>query len=157
MADEPALACDEMLGRLATWLRLLGYDVAYLRRSEAGAVERAHVDGRVLVTRASQLAEQYPPSILIGANDVRGQLAEVLAALGQPPRRERFFTRCARCNLLLEPVARDAVGDQVPALALRSFADFTRCPGCRRIYWPGGHLERFLRAVDDVLGDVSRR
>ncbi|HVV86717.1 MAG TPA: Mut7-C RNAse domain-containing protein [Kofleriaceae bacterium] len=150
--DEPGLACDEMLGHLATWLRLLGFDAPYLRRSRDPAeLDRAHVDGYVLVTRARQLAERYQPSILVHADDPPGQLAEVLRALGHAPRPARFFTRCARCNVALEPVGREAVRDRVPAAALAAFDDFTRCPRCRRSYWPGGHVDRFLRAVEPVL------
>jgi hypothetical protein len=142
MNDEPLrLLADGMLGRLAKWLRLLGYDTAY----DSGATDlelarRARAEGRVLLTRDRELAARRGlHTVLIQSQMLEEQVQEVQDDLGPPP--HPALSRCAVCNGALEPVSHAEVADRVPPYVLRTQSEFYRCPGCERIYWPGSHLE----------------
>ncbi len=83
------------------------------------------------------------------------QLREVLAAFGLVVRREALLSRCTTCNVGVEPIAERELPPSVPAVVARQYAQFFRCPRCRRIYWPGSHVERILAAIGDLLGSAS--
>ena len=130
MVDESLrLLADGMLGKLARWLRLSGYDTAY--DNAAGDHElarRARAEGRVLLTRDRALAARRGLNALwIRSEVVEEQVREVQNALGPPP--EPPFSRCAVCNTRLESVSREQIAGQVPPYVLRTQTGFRRCPG----------------------------
>jgi uncharacterized protein len=153
----PMFLADAALGRLATWLRLLGYDTVYVHRaSPSELVRRAVADGRVLLTRNRHLARRrgMPPHVLVTSDDFRAQLRQVLDACA----REApvcFLARCARCNALLERIDRAAAHAYVPDYVSETQTSFARCPQCARIYWPATHVER-MRGELRHIGVRSR-
>lgn len=144
---------DQMLGPLTRWLRLLGFDAIYFRDVADSVLLRvARKQGRMVLTRDRELAAQQSAPVLLLANeDLDAQLREVVERLDLEISRSRMFTRCAICNVVLEPVDKQAVRDDVPAEALRVFDEFTRCPQCKRIYWKGGHYERILHSLEGLI------
>jgi len=44
------------------------------------------------------------------------------------------------CNSPLQPVAKEEINHRLQPLTRKYYKFFSRCPGCRRIYWPGSHL-----------------
>lgn len=139
------LLADCMLGRLAKWLRLLGYDTAY--ENEAGdphLARRARAEGRVLLTRDHELAKRRGlRTLLIRSEALEEQVREVQDALGPPP--DPAPSRCSVCNGVLEAVAPDEIAGRVPPYVLRTQTEFHLCSGCGKVYWPGTHL-RAMRA-----------
>jgi len=140
----PMFAADAALGRLARWLRLLGYDTTYERGlGDAQLIRSAAAEGRILLTRNTRLIRRrdVPPYVLIHDDAFRAQLRQVIdtCALHQPP---ALLARCSRCNRMLEPVEPAEAGAQVPAYVRATQTAFARCPGCARLYWPATHVER---------------
>lgn len=147
------LLCDEMLGRLARWLRLLGLDVAYLKGVHDDVLaEAAKREGRVLVTRDEALAARVPGSILVRSLDAGAQLREVLARLG-PVDPALRMSRCSLCNSPLAALPREAAEGKVPDAVWASQREYWRCPTCDRIYWRGTHAE----AIEAVLRELAER
>jgi len=143
MSDQPIqLLADGMLGRLAKWLRLLGYDTAYDNSAtDPELARRARAEGRVLLTRDRGLAARRGlRTLLIHSEILEEQIQEVQDALGPPP--HPYLSRCAVCNAVLEPISPAEVADRVPPYVLRTQTEFRRCPDCGRIYWPGSHFEK---------------
>ena len=141
MNNEPLrLLADGMLGRLAKWLRLLGYDTAYDNTAtDPELARRARAEGRVLLTRNHQLsARRGLRTLLIQSEVLEEQVREVRDGLGPPPLPP--LSRCAVCNGVLEPISPAGVADRVPPYVLKTRTKFRRCPGCGRVYWPGSHL-----------------
>jgi uncharacterized protein with PIN domain len=142
MDGEPLrLLADGMLGKLAKWLRLLGYDTAYDNAAtDPELARRARAEGRVLLTRDHELATRRGlRTLLIQSEILEEQVREVQGTLGPPP--APALSRCAVCNAALEPVSPDEITDRLPLYVLRTQHEFRRCPGCGRIYWPGSHVE----------------
>lgn len=151
---EPRFLADSMLGRLATWLRLLGCDVEDSRRIPDGElVRRAAEGGRVLLTRDTRLVTH--PDLRGRVLFVRGdrypeQLRQVVRRFGIDPR-AKLLTRCVRCNEPLLPVEKEAVRDRVPPYVFRTQETFRRCPACGRIFWRATHAERMERHLAEIL------
>ena len=144
--NEPLrLLADGMLGRLARWLRLLGYDTAY--ENDADDLElarRARAEGRILLTRDRSLAARRGlQTLLIESERVQEQVRQVVEMLGPPL--NPALSRCSLCNIPLEPATSQQVADRVPPYVLQTQKRFGVCPTCGRVYWAGTHLQHMKR------------
>ena len=143
------LLADCMLGRLAKWLRLLGYDTAYDNdATDHDLARRARAEGRVLLTRDRELAARRGlETLLIQSERLPEQVEEVQQALGPPL--DLSLSRCSVCNGILEAVSGNDVVDRVPPYVLRTHSDFRRCTDCGRVYWSGSHVEEMSEELED--------
>jgi hypothetical protein len=134
------LVADAMLGRLAKWLRVVGFDTLYWRGDDAGLLRLARAESRLLLTRDTRLPSQLPlgHSLFIQSDRYDEQLRQVIDRLGWPP---RIGHRCLRCNRLLETADKAELCGRVPEFVWHRHEHFARCPGCRRIYWEGTHYQ----------------
>jgi uncharacterized protein with PIN domain len=149
MDDESVrLLADGMLGKLAKWLRLLGYDTAYDNvASDAELARRARAEGRVLLTRDRELSRRHGlRTLLIESEVLEEQVREVQEHLSPPP--QPPLSRCAVCNSVLDTVSPAQIADCVPPYVLRTHSEFRRCPGCGRVYWAGSHLDKMSDQMD---------
>jgi uncharacterized protein with PIN domain len=144
---------DGHLGRLAAYLRMLGFDCLYNRHlDDQELAELVAREKRVLLTRDRRLLMRkiiqygYCPRSL----DPQGQLTEVVRRFDLAARITPF-RRCIRCNHLLEPVSKEAILERLEPLTRKYFDDFRICPACLQIYWKGSHLERMQKMIDQVV------
>ena len=145
---------DIMLGSLARWLRILGYDTAYDNQIEDDdLIERCRRERRVGLTRDRRLAQRsrLPDCLLIEREELFEQIREVLEAIGHPMDLDRLLSRCLECNSLLQSVDKDGIRLQVPAYVFKTQAHFKRCPGCQRIYWGGTHRRNIYQRLKTRL------
>jgi uncharacterized protein with PIN domain len=145
----PRFFADAMLGRLARWLRILGYDTRYEADVEDAALVRSALqEDRVILTRDRALPEEFrvPALVLVKAEQPAEQLRE-LVTLFRLDTEDRLFTRCSRCNAGLESVPSDQIAERVPPRVIREHDHFKLCPGCGRIYWKGSHVDRIRDAI----------
>lgn len=137
----PRFAADAMLGRLATWLRLLGYDTFYqadIEDSDLAAI--AQREGRILLTRDVQLTKRRNVrTLLIESDDVWAQLRQVVRTCRL--RRTPNQARCPRCNTPLHPLDHSAARGRVPEYVWRTRQTFRACPTCGRVFWRGTHVD----------------
>lgn len=139
---------DAMLGRLARWLRILGYDAEYFPGEDDNLLRQARREGRILLTRDTRLLQRrpLPPHLFIESDHVMEQLRQVVVALGlnitAPPAH-----RCSCCNTVLERRHKAQVEGLVPEFVWSHHEAFWACPRCRRIYWAGTHWRRMEEAI----------
>jgi len=151
-ADARFLA-DAMLGRLARWLRILGFDCAYEADvSDEALVRRAIAEDRTILTRDRALPDDWRVAgiHLVRSEGVHEQIVEVLRhfALADSV---HLFRRCNRCNARLETVRTCEVADRVPADVLVRQPEVRICHGCGRVYWQGSHTRRMERVAEALL------
>jgi hypothetical protein len=131
-----------MLGTLARWLRILGYDAVYdTGLDDHQLVRLARAENRVLLTRDQQLAGRRGLRVLlVESQDLDEQIRQVLEDLELEP--DRSFSRCPVCNQSLESMDPELAADHVPAYVARTHQEFRRCPACGRVYWRGSHWQQ---------------
>ena len=156
---ETRFAADRSLGKLAKWLRLLGYDTVYDAKITDADFLALAAEGRVLLTRTTRFVGRVPDRTLlwVSGNDPQEQLRHVVKEAGLGMSTERLFSRCLQCNRIVAPAHREDVAGKVPDYIFAAHARFAQCPQCRRIYWRGTHTERSRRVLDRLLpgtGDV---
>ena len=139
---------DENAARIVRWLRLMGYDTSYLPGVADGTlVARARDEQRVLLTRdrgimaRREIAGGQACALLLASDHTWQQLEQVVRTFNLDPARAPF-SRCAACNGVLERVSPDEAAPYVPPFVAATQTQYTRCPGCRRVYWRGTHWHR---------------
>ena len=142
---------DSNLGKLAKWLRILGYDTTYhAGNADRSFLSKAQKEGRIALSRKKDMAErQFSGQLIVIQYDhVGDQLREVLNQLSLMPEPEQFFTLCLKCNEQLKKVSRDEVSGMVPDYIFTCHTEFHLCARCGGIFWPGTHrnnVDRFLK------------
>ncbi|MBI5195038.1 MAG: Mut7-C RNAse domain-containing protein [Nitrospirae bacterium] len=160
---------DSMLGRLARWLRLLGYDTLYYPRIEDTLLIRiALKEDRILLTKDTHLvrrrymrkyaeyntrAEANKTRItyfLLNENNPFEQLKVVISALNLKD--FSLMSRCAVCNAIIAGIPKENVKDLVPEYVYQTSGTFKQCQGCKKLYWEGTHPEKFRKKLSEILG-----
>lgn len=152
---------DVMLGKLARWLRILGYDVIYDPYAEdEKLVSCAVAEGRVLLTKDRHLVERWRKKLrqngylLLKSNDWREQLKETISHFELDIQNHRM-TRCPDCNGSLKEVPKESVRYKVPFFVFNFYNHFARCGQCGKVYWAGSHYERMNAALDEILSELQ--
>lgn len=141
---------DSMLGRLARWLRVLGYDTLYRPFYEQGVIGASVREGRQLLSRHSPTVTRYANSMLIRSDHVKDQLYEMKNAGTITSERSKWFSRCLLCNIPLEEAEETDARETVPEYVFYQSASGIRfCPSCGRYFWPGSHRERMVRQLEE--------
>ena len=153
-SSDPKFLADIMLGSLARWLRILGYDTAYDNQIEDDEIiERCRREHRVALTRDRRLTQRshLRGCLLIEGEELFEQIREVLQAIGQEIDLNRLLSRCLECNALLESVDKKRIRLQVPAYVFKTQSYFKRCPSCQRVYWGGTHRRNIYQRLKTCL------
>jgi uncharacterized protein with PIN domain len=150
---DPKFIADVMLGRLARWMRFLGFDTLYYSNiSDSRLIRVAREQDRFILTRDTRLikikgVEYY---LLIKANDSFEQLLEVKEAL----KLKQFnpLSRCVKCNGPLTRILdKSKIKDSIPEYVFLNFNVFLKCSDCGKIYWEGTHPKKFREKLSEVL------
>ena len=144
---------DTHLGKLAVYLRMVGFDTLY--RNDYADETLARIssgEGRILLTRDRELLKRsmVTHGYWLRATDPRQQLVEVVRRFDLF-RAVAPFQRCLRCNGLLEPVPKNAVSDRLQPKTSQYYDEFSICKTCDRVYWKGSHYRRMQRFIGHLL------
>ncbi|MEA3275233.1 MAG: Mut7-C RNAse domain-containing protein [Pseudomonadota bacterium] len=150
---------DAHLGRLARYLRLLGFDTLFENDIGDSALARISAEKRrILLTRDRALLRRrlVNHGLWVPSTRPREQLAYVvgrldLYALFRP------FTRCTMCNGMLTPVPKATLEADLPPRVRAVFEDFWRCDDCGRVYWQGSHYDRLRVFVAQITPERAER
>ena len=143
--------CDEMLGTLAKWLRIMGYDTEYAKgMDDEEIISRAAEEGRAILTRDKLLARKGGNSLYIGERKLEEQIRKVIEHFNLDVEEERLLSRCTICNVEVEKVEKGEVREKVPEHVWQSHDEFWRCPKCGRIYWMGSHWDNMKDMLEKI-------
>ena len=145
---------DTHLGKLARYLRLLGFDTLYGNtwNDEKLAKISATGEKRILLTRDHGLLKrkQITHGYFVRNDKPNLQVKEILLRFSLH-QKVQPFTRCTRCNGLIQSVETDQVIERLPSGVKATINEFSACENCKRIYWQGSHYERMQRIIEDLL------
>ncbi len=148
----PRFVVDIHLGKLAGYLRLLGFDTLYrndFRDDELA--ELSSVEARILLTRDRGLLKRkvVTRGYFVREDDPKEQIHEIvrrfdLSQLALP------YSRCSLCNGILSSVSKKTIEKDLEPLTKEHYHHFKQCPDCHQIYWKGSHfgeMEKFIRSI----------
>ena len=144
-------AVDVMLGKLARWLRVLGFDSPCIHLRDEAHIAGLIAEEFIPVTRNTRL-QALAGVLSIVSDKPLDQMKEAIGALGIKIGEVRLLHRCLVCNAALLAVSRQEVFASVPDFTYETHSSFYRCPGCSRVYWPGSHKGRMIERLERMTG-----
>ena len=152
--NAPKFIVDNNVGKLAKWLRIMGYDARFFNGSDdADMITTALAEGRVILTRDTQIMKRRVVAsgrlkvILIQSDEPEHQMRQVIDTLNLDCR-FRPFAICLECNQSLVERSKQQVKDLVPPYVFQTQNQYMECPACHRIYWRGTHWQAMTRKLD---------
>ncbi len=149
---------DEMLGKLAHWLRLAGLDVAYERGIEDGVlVQRAKDEQRILLTRDTHLIQKLKPVeyLFIKHDHLKDQFSQFHQHFPGIFEKHQAFSRCAECNAILETLPKEKLKGKIFNYVYYTQHSFKICPHCEHVYWNATHVEKIKSKLRSLIEKKS--
>jgi len=149
---------DHNVGKLAKWLRMMGYDTLFFNGSDDSAmIAAALAEGRVILTRDTGIVKRRLvtsgklKAVLLTSDEPALQMKQLIAALNldicfKP------FSICLECNRILVERSREEVRERVPPYVFKTQNQYVECPDCHRIYWRGTHWQAMNRILARFSG-----
>lgn len=142
-----------MLGKLAKWLRILGFDTLYFSRIDDHELIRiAQENKRILLTRDTRLLDvnNPPSSLLIESENWPEQLRQVLGEFNLEDK-VKPYSRCLECNTQLKDLKREDARNLVSYFVYRNSDSFSICPNCQKVYWRGTHIDDMDKKLEMIF------
>ena len=154
LTGRPRFILDTHLGRLASYLRMMGFDTLYRNDyPDDELAEVSNAEQRILLTRDVGLLKRslVVHGYYVRTTNPRQRLHEIvnryhLAELVEP------FKFCLRCNGNLKQVDKADILDQISARTAQFYDVFHQCDSCKQIFWKGSHYDRMETLLNEVLG-----
>jgi uncharacterized protein len=149
---EARFILDNHLGKLATYLRMLGLDTLYCNNYQDDELAKLAIqEGRILLTRDRGLLmrRSIKNGYFIRSMDAQNQVIEVLQRYDLF-NYIRSFQRCLRCNTQLIPIEKASILERLEPLTIKYYNEFCLCPNCDKIYWKGSHYERMQNLIKEL-------
>jgi len=146
--------CDQMLGTLAKWLRILGFDTYFANQviKDIELLEIAKKEERILITRDKELVQRCKKRqikfISISSIDLDEQLKTTLKNI--KINQDQILTRCTVCNSILEEIDKEKVKGEVPEKVFQYKEKFWFCKNCKKYYWHGSHFDKMISKIKDL-------
>ncbi|MFH2070691.1 MAG: Mut7-C RNAse domain-containing protein [Elusimicrobiota bacterium] len=156
MPEEPKFLVDFMLGRLAKWLRIMGCDSEYCRDTDRQKILcKSLQEKRVILTRDHNLSKKRAWELhLIKSDFIEEQIRQVKSDFNISPDTGQILSRCTICNVPIMPIEKEKIKGRVPPFIYETHNDFSCCPKCNRVYWPGTHLNHVVKTLKVKNRDV---
>jgi len=152
---ETRFIADVNVGKLAKWLRIMGYDTLFFRDIEDGElVDIALAENRVLLTRDTHIMKRKVvtggevKAVLIKKDKLQKQLVQVMGETGIDG--QLRFSRCIECNQPLADRDKSDVAELVPPYVYATQHQYMQCVYCGKVYWRGTHWERMDRELESL-------
>jgi len=148
------LLCDQMLGTLAKWLRIYGFDTFFANNviDDSELLTIAKKENRILITRDKELIGQARreniKNIEIKTTDLDLQIKSVIDRI--KPNREKILSRCVLCNTIVTKIDKEEVNEKVPQRVFENNDKFWICKKCNKIYWKGTHYEKMFEKINNL-------
>lgn len=145
-------AVDKMLGTLAKWLRILGYDTFYHHHiTNAKLLKIARKDKRIIITKSRYFHKIYTkvPIIFVHQDKLKLQMRELHSELNLTD--QALFTRCVICNTLTKSIDKHTIKNLVPPYIYKTHNAFYHCIICGKVYWQGTHYEQAKEFFKEII------
>lgn len=142
--------CDVMLGKLAKYLRLLGFDAVYAPGPTSLERHAQNSGDRLFLTRRRGTTG-FSTTFHLTSEKTREQLMEMRDLIRSAIEPGKVSNRCIRCNVELIEVEKLEIESRVPEFVFHNYVRFKTCPSCKRIYWEGSHAKGMESLIQEIL------
>jgi len=144
---------DGMLGKLARWLRMLGYDTKYFNDMDDDEILKvAYEEKRILLTRDYQFFKKASilgvKAVFVDGETHAERLAELSRELNIRLEININESRCPKCNAKIKPISKEEVRNRVHKSTYKTYDEFWICTGCNQIYWKGSHWRKIKSTLN---------
>jgi len=145
---------DQNVGKLARWLRMIGFDAKFFTGADDTEMVNAAIgENRILLTRDTRIKDRKVVTsgqlkiILINSDRLQDQINQVISSLNLKQNGLRPFTLCLECNEPLIPRNKEDIKDRLPPYVYQTQHQFVECPVCFRIFWRGTHWQSMIKRI----------
>ncbi len=146
--------CDQMLGTLAKWLRIYGFDTFYAGNDskDSELLEISKNENRVLLTRDKELMyvarRENIKTFEINSTDIDKEISNILSNFKTD--QKKILSRCILCNSIVEEIKKETIKEKVPDRVFNNNEKFWYCKKCKKIYWKGTHYEKMKEKINNL-------
>ena len=146
--------CDRMLGTLAKWLRIYGFDTFYAtdEMDDNELINISKNEDRILISRDRNLIQisrrENLKTMEIKTTDINEQINSILKEIKID--KSNILSRCILCNSEISEIKKDKIKKKVPKRVFESNEKFWFCSKCNKIYWKGTHYENMIKKINDL-------
>jgi len=155
MKENPKFIVDHNVGKLAKWLRIMGYDTLFFKgNDDSQMIAIALAEGRIIITRDTQIVKRRVVTsgrlrvIFIQSDKPEVQMGQVIDTLNLDCQ-FRPFSLCLECNQPLVARSKQEVKELVPPYVFQTQSQYRECPACHRIYWRGTHWQAMTKRLEE--------
>ncbi|MBN1216551.1 MAG: DUF5615 family PIN-like protein [Candidatus Lokiarchaeota archaeon] len=155
---------DAMLGRLARFLRIFGYDTVYANDlekefdiysiSDDKLIEYAKKTNRILITKDLPLYKRFnEQSFFLEGKDVYGYLRQLKSKFNITFKIDIGKAHCSRCNARLKKILdKNLIKDQLKDDTFKYYNNFYQClnSNCKKIFWNGSHIKNIEKKLNEI-------
>jgi uncharacterized protein with PIN domain len=144
---------DAHLGKLARYLRMLGFDTLYRNDyNDEEIIEIARAQKRIILTRDKLLlrSPMVDHGYYVRAIEKHDQLIEVVRKFDLYSQ-IKSFTRCMTCNSVLLSKSKETFRDMIDPDIYNCYDEFFYCTTCDKVFWKGSHFERMEQLILDII------
>lgn len=159
---EPKFIVDINAGKLAKWLRIMGYDASLFTDEDDGKMVRIALnENRVILTKDSQIMKRRLitsgklKAVFIKGDDPKAQLQQIATALNLNYQFKPFSV-CLQCNQNLIERRKEEVAELVPPFVLKTQSQYMECPSCHRIFWRGTHWQAMSEELENFMAQKQK-
>ncbi|MBY9005469.1 MAG: DUF5615 family PIN-like protein [Candidatus Lokiarchaeota archaeon] len=153
-----------MLGRLARFLRIFGYDTVYANDLEKelnidsipddNLIEYAKETNRILITKDLLLYKRFKDQcFFLEGEDVYGYLSQLRAKLDLIFKINIGKAHCSICNSKLEEIKnKNLIKDKLENDTFKYYNEFYQClnSNCKKIFWNGSHIKDIEKKLENI-------
>ena len=161
MTENPRFIVDHNVGKLAKWLRMMGYDTLFFScDNDSRMIALARKEDRVILTKDTQIMKRrlvingQIKTVLIKDDKPEIQMHQVITTLNLDPQ-FRPFSICLECNQPLLERSKPQVKDLVPPYVFQTQSQYMECPACHRIYWRGTHWQAMTKKLKGFMSNST--
>lgn len=153
MAEVPTFIADCHLGKLAKYLRFMGYDTLFFTHIEDNRlIQLANAQQRIILTRDRELSQRKnAPVFFLDPVDLDAQMHCMIHRFDLQERTSHS-RRCLLCNVGLKQIDKTQIAHRLPENVRETREHFEYCPACNRLYWHGNHYEKMCVRVHGFFG-----
>jgi len=148
----PRFIADVHLGKLASYLRMMGVDVLYKNNIDDDEIVKISLEEkRAILTKDRGILKRNDVThgYWVRSSKVKEQVVEIIKRFDLK-KLVKEFTRCIECNSMLESISKKEIINELPPKVSESQKSFSVCPSCKKIYWKGTHHQRMLSFIKTI-------